>query len=160
MKNYNGKDHAKNVRRRDFDREYESEEQSGAVEPPLTDMDLLGSIYSIKDVFWNFKYSGRESHPGACLDVKEMNALLVHGTDSNSLIANNRYNNSYVIAPTAQNGLAKSTSFILDPYIMPVRKLLFYHIDRKIGCLDNEDVKTMRERMARAHPPDRWEGNP
>jgi len=160
MKSYDGKkDKAKKARKGDFDREDKYENQSEAAETTITDQDLIGSIYSIKDEIWNFRHSGREGHPGACLHAAEEHnrASLVHGTDANSHIAKLYHKISFMIEPCSRNGLTKTTAFILELYHIRRRKLLLYHIDRKIGCLDDEDLATMRDRIAQSHP-DPWEG--
>lgn len=132
--------------------------QSEAGDIIITDQDLIGSIYSIKDDIWNFPHSGREGHPGACLHAAEEHnrASLVHGTDANSYIAKLYHKNSYIIETNFQNGLTKITAFILQPYHIRRRKLLLYHIDRKIGCLNEKDVAVMRDLIAKSHP-DPWE---
>lgn len=143
-----GKNKSKKYRKTDFEDNDHFEIRTKAEDSVITDQDLVGSIYSIKDDFWNFRHSGRENHPGACLDVKATQAYLVHGTDSNSAIAKYYSKVSYIVKPDAQNGLTKMTAFIFDPYFIPRRKLLLYHIDRKIGCLDDKALFDMK-RIAR-----------
>ncbi|MGD9558701.1 MAG: hypothetical protein AB7V25_16870 [Mangrovibacterium sp.] len=159
MKKYNAeKDKSKKHRRPDLKDDDEFELQSEAEDSIITDQDLIGSIYSIKDDIWNFRYSGREGHPGACLNATEaLNiASLVHGTDANSNIAKYRHKISYIVEPDSQNGLTKTTAFILELCHIRRRKLLLYHIDRKIGCLDEENLAAIRDRIAQSHP-DPWE---
>jgi len=144
-----GKNKLKKYRKPDFEDDDHFEIQTKAEDIVITDKDLVGSIYSIKDGFWKFQHSGRENHPGACLDVKSTQAYLVHGTDSNSATAHGS-KVSYIVEPDAQNGLTKKTAFILELYSISRRKLLFYHIDRKIGCLDGKALFEMK-RIARIY---------
>ena len=159
MKNYDGRrDKTKKIKKPDSKRDDKLELQSEAEDNIITDQDLIGSIYSIKDDIWNFRHSGREGHPGACLSaIEELNrASLVHGTDANSHIAKRFEKNSYIVEPGSHNGLTKITAFILELYHMRLQKLMLYHIDRRIGCLDKEDLAAMRERISRNHP-NPWE---
>ncbi len=149
---------SKKYRKTDFKDDDYFEIQTKAEDSVITDQDLVGSVYCINDDFWNFQYSGREDHPGACLYVKEKlnKAILVHGTDSNSYIAQIYHNISYIIEPDSLNGLTKTTAFILKSHYIRCRKLALYHINRKIGCLADKDVIAMRDHIVQDHP-DPWE---
>lgn len=161
MQNYDTrKDKERRARKLEMDRQYKPEDKSESIDTTVTDQELVGSIYSIKEDFWDFQNSGREGHPGACLNtVEALNAaFLIHGTDANSYTAKRFQANSCVVEPSSKNGLIKATAFILELYTMRLRKLMMYHIDRRIGCLDNEDLEAMRTRIARSHP-NPWEDN-
>lgn len=159
MKNYDDKKTMiTKYRKPYFKKGDKREDPSESKDYTITPQDLLGSIYSIADDFWGFKNSGREGHPGACLNINEKSnkSSLVHGTDVNSNISKWKQKISHTVKPSYQNGLIKPTAFILEPYHIRIRNLMLYHIDCKIGCLDKTDLDEMKKRISENHP-DPWE---
>ena len=155
MKNYDDNhDRIKRHKKHDFRPEDKLEDPPEKAKYTITIKDLIGSVYFIKDDFWGFRFSGRDSHPGACLyATEELNdTSLVHGTDANSYTAKCFKKISYIVKPSPQNGLKKVGAFILELYHMRLRKLMLYHIDRRVGCLDETDLDEMKKRISEIHP--------
>ncbi len=115
--------------------------------------ELPGSVYMVPDKFWGFQAIGRVEHPGICTqcDIPATVATLLKGTDANRIRGAHGY---WITAATQSNGLKKSTAFQLQPRRFPLRRVLLMHENRRVGRLDDNELRQLQRELERLFPSD------
>ena len=115
--------------------------------------ELPGSVYMVPDKFWGFQAVGRVEHPGICTqcDIPATVATLLKGTDANRIRGAHGY---WITAATQSNGLKKSTAFQLQPRRFPLRRVLLMHENRRVGRLEDNELRQLQRELERLFPSD------
>jgi hypothetical protein len=126
----------------------------GADAPVLDpERDLPGAVFMVPNAHWGFEVVSADDHPGACVHYfadRRDGGVMLKGTDADNV---RRYQRFYWnVEPTAENGLDKLTAFHLVPRYFRLRRLLTYFPERRIGRLDGETLRILREELARLNP--------
>jgi hypothetical protein len=114
---------------------------------------LPGAVIMVPNRHWGFEGVTSADHPGACTHVapQGQGGTLVKGTDPSHVRRPASY---FVVAPEAENGLAKPTAFELVPRWFRLHRLKLYFPERLLGRLNEDTLQTLRRELARLHPED------
>ncbi len=129
----------------------EREEEVVDTNPPPEES-LAGLVLRVPDGWWGFSALGRVEHPGVCSGVDAArDACLLKGTsrpieELPPWVAAQ----SFVVAPSPRNGLTKTTSFHLAPHRKSARAVRLLLPQRKLGTLEEHDLRALQARLARA----------
>jgi hypothetical protein len=109
----------------------------------------------VPDKVWGFEAVGRVEHPGACVVLNEAqrNAVFLKGGSSPS-----RHCACMSVEPTAHSGLKKRTWFELAPRVLPLRRAVLLHHDRRLGALTRDEHIFALKELHRLFPVPEAEG--
>lgn len=112
-----------------------------------TDEELPGTIFAVPDRNWGFEAVGREDHPGVLMNCRstELSTTFIKGRDAATDCGSLR--SKFIVEPTRNNGLRKSTSFELVPRFVSLRHVRLWTMERRIGTLEQDVFSELRRRL-------------